>query len=301
MEKNVLGNKIHQLRKTNNMSQQNLADKLCVSNKTISKWECGNGSPDIETLNKIANIFHISVDELINENNSNSNENENENIISNHNTAISNAEETISNINVSISHKNMKNKKTLTIMTLSSSIFIIVLIGIFCYLFIPRTPEIVKTNLFSIDKSNSSLYCMVDNEKQFLELSKEIEVSKNCKWGIYTDLSGTNEIASKTVSLDLGDNKFYIIIENSNDEKKIYETTIRRKYVYTITFDSSGGNIIASQSISEGGYCTPKTPIKDGYIFLGWYYNGELFSFNETSIKSDMNFTAKWEPISLYI
>ena len=298
MEKNVLGSKIHQLRKTNNMSQQNLADKLCVSNKTISKWECGNGSPDIETLNKIASIFHISIDELINENNITNNENENDNIITNNNTAIANTEEVISNINVAISHKNMKNKKTLTIMTLFFSISITILISVFCYLFIPRDPEIVKTNLFSIDKTNSSLYCIVDNEKQFLELSKEVKVSKNCKWGIYTDLSGINEIESKTVKLNVGDNKFYIIIENSIDEKKVYETTIRRKYIYTLTFDSAGGNTIPSQSISEGDYCSPKTPIKNGYNFLGWYYNGEIFSFNETSIKSDMNFIAKWELIA---
>lgn len=64
MNNKQLGQRIAELRKQNNLSQKELAEKLCVSNKTISKWECGNGSPDFETMQKLANIFSISLDDF---------------------------------------------------------------------------------------------------------------------------------------------------------------------------------------------------------------------------------------------
>ena len=66
MDVKNLGKTIAEQRKRLNMSQKNLADKLNVSNKTISKWECGNGIPDIESLDKLASAFGITLEELLN-------------------------------------------------------------------------------------------------------------------------------------------------------------------------------------------------------------------------------------------
>jgi transcriptional regulator with XRE-family HTH domain len=57
MSQCTIGEKIAELRKAKGLSQKDLADKLSVSNKTISKWECGNGEPDINLLKKISTIF----------------------------------------------------------------------------------------------------------------------------------------------------------------------------------------------------------------------------------------------------
>jgi len=48
-----------------NMTQCQLADKLLVSDKTISKWETGKGYPDITLLEPIAEAFSVSITELI--------------------------------------------------------------------------------------------------------------------------------------------------------------------------------------------------------------------------------------------
>lgn len=56
---------IKSLREKNNMTQKELADKLFVSDKTISKWETAKGYPDITLLEPIAKVFGISVSELI--------------------------------------------------------------------------------------------------------------------------------------------------------------------------------------------------------------------------------------------
>ena len=62
-----IGKNITNLRKTNNMTQMELADKLGISFQAVSNWERGNTMPDISKLPELAEIFHISVDELLNE------------------------------------------------------------------------------------------------------------------------------------------------------------------------------------------------------------------------------------------
>ena len=63
-----LGNKIANLRKKNNLSQEELADKIGVTRQTISKWELNNTTPDIMQAKKISEVFSISLDELTDNN-----------------------------------------------------------------------------------------------------------------------------------------------------------------------------------------------------------------------------------------
>jgi len=59
------GKLIAELRKQQGLTQQQLADQLNLSNKTISKWESGSGSPDISNLPILADTLGVSVDELL--------------------------------------------------------------------------------------------------------------------------------------------------------------------------------------------------------------------------------------------
>lgn len=52
-------------RKDSSLTQQQLADKLNVSRKTISGWETGRNRPDIDILRQMAEIYHISLDQLV--------------------------------------------------------------------------------------------------------------------------------------------------------------------------------------------------------------------------------------------
>ena len=65
MNQYVTGTVIKELREKNKMTQFQLAEKLGVSDKTVSKWETGKGYPDITLLEPIAKVFRISVTELI--------------------------------------------------------------------------------------------------------------------------------------------------------------------------------------------------------------------------------------------
>ncbi len=65
MNQYVTGAVIRELREKKKITQFELAEKLGVSDKTVSKWETGKGYPDITLLESIAKTFSISVTELI--------------------------------------------------------------------------------------------------------------------------------------------------------------------------------------------------------------------------------------------
>lgn len=58
-------NKLYELRKQKGLSQEELAGRLNVSRQTISKWEVGESTPDMDNLVSISELFGISLDELV--------------------------------------------------------------------------------------------------------------------------------------------------------------------------------------------------------------------------------------------
>ncbi|MBQ7338336.1 MAG: helix-turn-helix transcriptional regulator [Clostridia bacterium] len=61
----VVGNHVCILRKSNHMSQSQLANILGVTKQAVSKWECGLCAPDLSVLVHIARIFGVTVDCLL--------------------------------------------------------------------------------------------------------------------------------------------------------------------------------------------------------------------------------------------
>ena len=64
----TIGKNIRLLREYNNMSQQELADKLYITRQSISKWESGLVAPDLEKLLKMSELFNVNIDDLLNDN-----------------------------------------------------------------------------------------------------------------------------------------------------------------------------------------------------------------------------------------
>lgn len=65
MNQYITGAVIKELREKNKITQAGLAEKLNVSDKTVSKWETGKGYPDITLLEPIAEVFGVTLTELI--------------------------------------------------------------------------------------------------------------------------------------------------------------------------------------------------------------------------------------------
>lgn len=57
--------KLQKLRKQKGLTQEELAESLCVSRTAISKWESGRGYPNIDSLKEIAKVFSVTIDELL--------------------------------------------------------------------------------------------------------------------------------------------------------------------------------------------------------------------------------------------
>ena len=63
MDQIKIGKFIASERKRKKYTQKNLADILGISDKTVSKWECGNGFPDVSLLLPLCSELEISVNE----------------------------------------------------------------------------------------------------------------------------------------------------------------------------------------------------------------------------------------------
>ena len=65
MDTKMIGSFLKELRKENNMTQEQLGERIGVTNKTVSRWETGNNMPDISILVDIADYYDISIPEII--------------------------------------------------------------------------------------------------------------------------------------------------------------------------------------------------------------------------------------------
>lgn len=63
--KKTLGNMITELRKQKGMTQLDLADKMGVTDKAVSKWERDLSTPDIHTITRLSEVLEVSVEELM--------------------------------------------------------------------------------------------------------------------------------------------------------------------------------------------------------------------------------------------
>ena len=60
-----LCDKITKLRKMKGLSQEELANELDVSRQSVFKWESGENTPDLEKIKKLAKLFNVTFDELL--------------------------------------------------------------------------------------------------------------------------------------------------------------------------------------------------------------------------------------------
>ena len=66
MNTKVIGRFLKELRRKKSMTQEELGEKVGVTNKTISKWENGNYMPPIDVLMLLSEIYEVSINEMLN-------------------------------------------------------------------------------------------------------------------------------------------------------------------------------------------------------------------------------------------
>lgn len=65
MDHNKIGNLIYKLRKESGMTQLQLAERMHISDKTVSKWERGMGCPDVSLLSELSQILDVDLEKLL--------------------------------------------------------------------------------------------------------------------------------------------------------------------------------------------------------------------------------------------
>ena len=130
--------------------------------------------------------------------------------------------------------------------------------------------EIVKAPDFVIE--GTTLSAAVSNATETFSFINRVTVSPKATWQISTDLQGKEVIPTKTVPLNVGDNVFYILVTSGDGEGlSLYTATIRRKPMYTVTYDLDGGTgAYTPQQVEEGTVITPEDPTRACYEFAGW-------------------------------
>ena len=65
MDQKKIGRLIGTVRRERGMTQRELAEALGVSNRTVSKWECGDGLPELANVLPLCELLQITADELL--------------------------------------------------------------------------------------------------------------------------------------------------------------------------------------------------------------------------------------------
>ena len=128
----------------------------------------------------------------------------------------------------------------------------------------------------------------VPNEQTTFSFLTEISVSGNATFSVSCDINGNNKIPNKTVNLSVGDNVFYVLEEVNGNASNLFTVTVRRRPVYTVSFNTVGGTSVASRQIEEDDYTEEPVTTKAGYTFNTWDYD-----FNEP-ITKNTTITALW-------
>ncbi|MCH5350565.1 MAG: leucine-rich repeat protein [Clostridiales bacterium] len=132
---------------------------------------------------------------------------------------------------------------------------------------------------------NDNVYGKVSNATETFSFLKEITVSDGVDYTVCTDLECTQEVPSKTVSLQAGDNTFYILAVHSGD-LTLYTVTIRRRPMYTVMYNTNGGSLIASRQVEEDDIVNEQIATKTGYTFIYWTVNNSPIQFPYTITKN---------------
>ncbi len=146
-----------------------------------------------------------------------------------------------------------------------------------------------KITFNTLTATNNSVYGKVSNNTTTYSFNEEINLIGNAGFSVYTDIQGVNEIPTKTVNLEVGDNTFYIL-ETVGNDNNLYTVTVRRKPIYTVTFNTNYTQTADNQLIEEDSFATEPLLTRGGYDAV-WDYD-----FNNPII-SNTTITATWEEL----
>lgn len=263
MNQEKIGKFILKLRKEKNMTQQELADKIGVTDRAISKWENGRGMPDLSLMKPLCDELGITINELISGENLDKKEYK---------------EKSDENIINTISYSDNKIKKTKTLFKVIVSILIIIFVSLaFMFVVDVRRMNENKPVVFStwgflytpaIDLNDDEIYLAIRN---YLVEKGDSEEKHN-------------DLAKTFVSM-----RVYLLEEEKRDSLYyVYAWVVEGKYYLEndILKQDSGYSIPFKFKVikNDSGYRVVDSRIpRDGS-----YYSGDMKNIFPRSVRNDM-------------
>ena len=137
--------------------------------------------------------------------------------------------------------------------------------------------------------SGTTVYGKVSSTTTRFSFIDEISAVNNITYQVFRDPACKELIENKTPELVGGDNIFYVLTYTGGESNTLYTVTVRRKPLYTVTFDTAGGTPIASQTVEEDAFiAAPDIPQKTGHTFASWSRDLAL------PVTADITIQANW-------
>lgn len=146
-----------------------------------------------------------------------------------------------------------------------------------------------NTSISGFESVDGGFTTKINNSEETFSFINKVKVPTNCSWNLYYDFEAKNEIVSKTIRCDLGNNRIYLLVANPKETIGFYNVDVYRYHLYDVVFDTNGGTYIPSQQVQEESLIEPVSdPIKTGYTFVSWNYNFEQ------PVTSDLRISASY-------
>lgn len=277
MDQIKIGKFIATLRKEKNMTQLDLATKLGVTDRAVSKWENGRGLPDPSLITLLCDELCISTDEFFNGEQITKNKTFNP---TEDNIVITPCEQKEKPKTLLLKIKSFfkaLNKKWIFIIGAISLAVIFVLMTV-VLLSNPKDDSVSYCNVYFDSRGGSEI------KEQKIEKGKTVnEPDTPQKTGfnfVYWELNGKKYDFNLSVNSDL----------TLSAKWKSDGTT----ETFVVSFFTNGGSEVESFEVAKGSSFTkPTNPTKDGFEFNGWYYMGTPYDF-DTKVTENITLVALW-------
>lgn len=168
----------------------------------------------------------------------------------------------------------------------------------------PEKYGIISADGFTIDytKEVPLVYGDVSSSTEQIDLSDKISVTPGCTWKLYLDFEASTEIILKSIDLDVGHNRAYIIVYQTSEDFIRCELDIYRLDIKEYTFKNLGSTYDSGTVEEKSSINAPEAPEREGYTFSGWAVVGSsnIVQFPYT-ITENTTFVAQYKIINYTI
>ena len=146
------------------------------------------------------------------------------------------------------------------------------------------------------EKNGNAFYLKVSNSTKKYDFGGKFTVNGNAGFAIYYDNQYSEPLGNNAVNLSIGDNTYYVRVTDGGAHED-YTVVVRRRAIYAVTFDTSGGTQIGYREVEEDNVTLrPLTdPTRNGYEFVDWDYDFAR------PVTKDTVITAEWKIITYRI